>query len=186
MPRQDMEASRLVGTIRHAATRGRHQRALQQEHQRYLLAMTASNDGLWDWNLKTDEVYYSLRWAEMLGYAPNEIGSTIEEWMKRVHPDDRSRVEAERDAHLKGHAPYFVTEHRILHKDGTYRWILIRGMSNHNSSQEPTRMAGSLRDISDRKIAEEQLRQGAFYDTLTGLPNRAVLLDRLGRSVEQA
>src|SRR5438445_98759 len=119
----------------------------------------------------------------MLGFEENEIGNTPEEWFARVHPKDIEHLKTKITAHLEGHVHHFQDEHRMLHKDGTYRWMFGRGLAVRNPEGQASRMAGSLTDITERKAAEKQLLHDAFHDALTGLPNRALFMDRLGLSM---
>src|SRR5205814_1089547 len=102
----------------------RAQEALKESEERYALAARGANDGLWDWNLQNNVVYFSPRWKNMLGYQENEIGDKPEEWLDRIHEADRDRVKEEIASHQKGSVPQFESEHRVLHKDGTFRWML--------------------------------------------------------------
>ncbi|MCZ6917099.1 MAG: EAL domain-containing protein [Gemmatimonadetes bacterium] len=158
------------------------ERALRESEERYALALRGANDGLWDWNLETDEVYYSDRWKSMLGYGDSEIESRPEAWLDRVHGEDIGRVKAALAAHRQDRSPHFEDEHRILGKDGEYHWVLARGIAERDPDGKPYRIAGSLTDISQRKKVEEQMAQEALYDPLTGLPNRAFLTDLLRRA----
>jgi diguanylate cyclase (GGDEF)-like protein/PAS domain S-box-containing protein len=166
--------------------RKRVEEALRESQERYALAVRGANDGLWDWNLKTNEVYFSPRWKGMLGYREREIGQTLNEWFDRVHPEERDWLQAQITAHLEGLTPSFEVEHRMLHKDGSYRWILTRGLAVRDQQQIAYRMAGSQTDITERKRAEEQLLHDALHDGLTGLFNRALFLDRLGHAIDRA
>lgn len=161
------------------------ERKLRESEERYALAVRAANDGIWDWNLKTNEIYYSPRWKEMLGCKEEEIGSTIGEWFKRIHPDDQANVQAELVAHLKGAAPQFQCEYRIRHANGSYLWVLTRGLAVRDAAGTAYRMAGSQSDITARKLAEERLAHDAVHDALTGLPNRLLFLDRLQNRIER-
>jgi diguanylate cyclase (GGDEF)-like protein/PAS domain S-box-containing protein len=122
----------------------------------------------------------------MLGYADHEIGSSPEDWLGRVHPEDRDQVRAALQAHLNGETEHFESEHRIQCKDASYRWVLSRGLAVRDGQGRPYRMAGSLTDISQRKAAEQKLLHEAIHDGLTGLPNRALFMDLLARSVARA
>jgi|GEM_PF-1558987 len=153
--------------------------------ERYELALQGANDGIWDWNLKTGEVYYSTRWQMLLGLQDGVIHSQLNEWMSRVHPDDLSKLNANLQRHLNGDTPHFEDEHRIRHADSSYRWVLARGLRVLQDGK-PTRIAGSLSDITARKQAEDELLHNAFYDNLTGLPNRALFIERLGRAIARA
>lgn len=157
--------------------------------ERYALAVRGANDGLWDWDLANDGIYFSPRWKAMLGYgqggegSEKEIGTEPREWFERVHPEDRARVDAEIAAHLAGRSPHFESEHRMLHRDGDYLWVLNRGMAVRDEAEQAFRMAGFQTDITARKAAEERLQHNAFHDCLTRLPNRALFLDRVGVSI---
>jgi len=158
---------------------------LKESEERYALAVRGATDGIWDWDLIRHEVYYSPRWKAILGYGEAEITQSISEWMGRVHPDDLPRVKLELDAYLKGQKPYFESEHRLFHRNGRYFWALMRGVAEKNEQGEPCRMAGSLTDVSVRKMTEDRLRHDAMHDTLTGLHNRAYFMDQLVRSIER-
>ncbi|MEW6571192.1 MAG: sensor domain-containing diguanylate cyclase [Nitrospirota bacterium] len=153
--------------------------ALQESEERYALASRGANDGLWDWNLKTNEIYFSSRWKSMIGFKDNEIGNSVHEWFHRVHTDDVKKLKKDITDHLDGQTAHFENEHRLLNKDGVYLWMLTRGAAVRKDGTGAIRMAGSLTDITSRKQAEEKLIQNAFYDALTGLPNRALFMDRL-------
>ena len=157
--------------------------ALRRSEERYALAVRGANDGLWDWDLTTDRIYYAPRWKSILGYEDGQIGDSIIEWFDRVNPLDAERVKAEVSDHLAGKTSHLETEHRMLHDDGTYRWVLTRGLAVRDDQGKVVRMAGSQSDITQRKAAEYRLQHDAFHDSLTGLPNRALLLDRLGQAV---
>src|SRR5437660_3319834 len=124
------------------------QEALKESEERYALAARGSNDGLWDWNLSANMMYLSPRWKAMLGYQEGEIGDRPEEWFDRIHDADRERVKGEIAAHQKGLTPHFESEHRVLHKDESFRWTLSRGVAIHDASGNALRMAGSQTDIT--------------------------------------
>lgn len=162
------------------------EKSLRESEERYALAARGANDGLWDWNLKTKQVYFSPRWKSMLGYCENDIGDSMDEWSSRIHRDDAELVKEALLAHLLGQTPHFENEHRMRHQDGSYRWMLSRGLAVRNASGNAYRIAGSQTDITERKQAESQLRHDALHDGLTGLPNRALFMDRLERAFKHA
>jgi diguanylate cyclase (GGDEF)-like protein/PAS domain S-box-containing protein len=161
-------------------------RLLQQSEERYALAVQGSNEGLWDWNLRTNQIYFSPRWKEMLGYLETELDDHPNSWFNRVHPDDIESLKASIDAHLTGQSSHLEHEHRIQHRDGQYRWVLSRGMAVGDRDGKAYRMAGSQTDVTERKQAEAKLRQLALYDNLTDLPNRAFFLDELRQAIAHA
>jgi diguanylate cyclase (GGDEF)-like protein/PAS domain S-box-containing protein len=150
--------------------------ALRQSEERYALAARGSNDGLWDWNLESNTIFFSSRWKAMLGWEEEEIGEDPEDWFRRVHPEDIERLKHEIQMHLEGFTPHYENEYRMLHRDGNYLWMMGRGMAIRDPWGKAYRMAGSLTDITRGKVA----------DPLTGLPNRLLFRDRLGRMLERA
>ncbi|OGO65432.1 MAG: hypothetical protein A2030_09575 [Chloroflexi bacterium RBG_19FT_COMBO_50_10] len=160
--------------------------ALRESEERYALAVRAANDGLWDWNLKKRHIYYSPRWKQMLGYSDQEIGDNPNEWFNRVHLDDIQQLKTNIAAHIKGLSAHFECEYRIQHYNGSYRWMLSRGMAVIGTDKVPLRLAGSQTDITLRKQAEIKLLHDAFHDSLTELPNRALFIDRLKHVIERS
>jgi diguanylate cyclase (GGDEF)-like protein/PAS domain S-box-containing protein len=155
-------------------------RELQESEFRWKFAIEGSGDGVWDTNVQTNEAHYSKRWKEILGYAEDEILPTNEEWHSRIHMDDQERVDASMRAYLAGKTDVYTVEYRLRCKDGSYKWILGRGMLvSHDAAGKPLRMIGTHTDISARKLMETQIMELAFYDVLTKLPNRRLLTDRL-------
>jgi diguanylate cyclase (GGDEF)-like protein/PAS domain S-box-containing protein len=145
-----------------------------------------SNDGYWEWDLSTKKTYYSPRWAAMLGLDHKQVGDRIELWIELVHPDDREQLEAALSAHLEDYTSRFQGVHRVRHRDGSYRWMLSQALCLRDSDDQPCRVAGIMRDITEQRVAEEQLTHDAFHDQLTGLPNRALFLDRLGGAIARS
>jgi diguanylate cyclase (GGDEF)-like protein/PAS domain S-box-containing protein len=159
--------------------------ALRVSQERYALAVNGAQDGLWDWNLKTNEVYFSSRWQSILG-SEKQFCNRPEAWFDLVHPEEIERFKVDILSHIEGMTPHFESEYRMLHQDGTYRWMLSRGLAVRNPEGKAYRIAGCQTDITERKLAEAQLLHNAFHDALTGLPNRALFTDRLGHTVERA
>jgi diguanylate cyclase (GGDEF)-like protein/PAS domain S-box-containing protein len=159
--------------------------ALRESEERYSLAVRAANDGLWDWNLKKSQIYFSPRWKHMLGYSDQEISDNPNEWFNRVHPDDITQLRTNISAHLKGLSAHFECEYRIQHSNGSYRWMLSRGMAVIGDDKTAQRLAGSQTDITLRKQAEIKLLHDAFHDSLTEMPNRSLFIDRLKHVIER-
>ena len=159
--------------------RERVEQALRQSEERWQLAIRGTNDGIWDWNVKTEQVFYSARWKEMLGYEDHEIGNHFDEWEKRVHPDDLERVMQIYQEHLTRKTPFYKNEHRLLCKDGTYKWILTRGQALWDEEGNPVRLTGSHTDVSDRRQAEEALREAH-----TQLEQRAAELTQTNQELQ--
>ena len=133
---------------------------INQKEERWKFAIEASTDGMWDWNLESNEIYRSSRWSEILGFEPNEIDTSLEVYTSRIHPDDLEMVTEELEKHFRLEIPYYSTEHRVLCKDETYKWILDRGkVIVWDENRNPLRVVGTKTDISDRKLAEEELQQ---------------------------
>lgn len=183
-----LENQELVGTVvtfQDITQRRRAEVALRESEERYAIAVQGAKDGLWDWNLKTNQVYFSPRWKSMLGWEEDEINHHLDEWFSRIHPEDFESVKTLLVAHLEGITSDFEGEYRMLHRDGSYRWMLCRGLAVYANNGKVARIAGSLTDITSRKRTEKQLLHDALHDALTDLPNRALFMDRLERSLER-
>ncbi|KAF4515884.1 hypothetical protein B566_EDAN000119 [Ephemera danica] len=134
---------------------------LRQLEERWADACTGNGDGVWDWDRHTDRVFFSNQWKEMLGYAEDEVGSTIEDWSSRVHPDDLPSTLADRQRHFRGDTPVYVNEHRMRCKDGSYKWILDRGKAVARTADgHPLRVVGTTTDITSRKALEKAHDEG--------------------------
>ncbi len=180
-------AAAILGLLSYIGfgTRMRVEERLLASRERFALAAYGANDGLWDWNVVRGVVFYSTRWKAMLGYGPHEIGRTLEDWLGRVHPEDRGALDATIAA-LDGGGAQFQVEYRIRHADGSWRHMVARGAVVRDRRGRVVRVTGSQADVTARKHAEQQLLHDALHDALTGLPNRALFLDRLERFLHHA
>jgi PAS domain S-box-containing protein len=156
--------------------------ALRESRERLELATKGADAGVWDWDLRTNRVYFAPRWKSQLGYAEHEIGDTFDEWESRFHPDDRERALEAIRAYLEGDLLIYNMEYRLRHKDGSYRWILTSGSAFRDEKAALVRMTGVHIDMTERKQAEESLRlvqeryrnmveqalQGIFQTTVEG------------------
>ena len=154
---------------------------LKQSEERYALAAAGSNDGLWDWDVVRNRVYFSPRWKAMLTLGDDQVGNTLLDWLNRVHPDEVEGLRAALGAHLAGETPHLEHEHRIQTASGEYRWMLCRGIAVRDADGTATRVAGSQTDVTDRHEAQARLEHAARHDSLTDLPNRSAFMQELGR-----
>jgi PAS domain S-box-containing protein len=142
-----------------AADRRKVEQALRTSEGRLTTTVQSTNIGIWDWDLHSNDIYLSPEWKRQLGYDDHELGNTFHEWESRIHPEDHDRCLSTIEAYLSGQASSFESEHRLLHKDSSYRWILARGTIIKNEKELSSRMVGIHLDVTDRKAAEEVLRQ---------------------------
>jgi two-component system sensor histidine kinase UhpB len=145
---------------REVSERKRTERALRRSQERFDLAVRGTDAGIWDWDLRTNRVYFSPRWKSMLGYEEHEIDGDYVEWERRLHPEDRQRALATIRECLEGRSPQYSLEHRLRHKDGHYCWIHARGIAVRDAQGRPYRMVGSHIDITVRKCAEQSVMEG--------------------------
>jgi diguanylate cyclase (GGDEF)-like protein/PAS domain S-box-containing protein len=176
--KQDLSPVGLERSIRYAIN--------FQRAERYALAVRGANDGIWDWDLVTNQIYFSSRWQDILGEWQDAPDGSPSAWFDRVNADDLPRLRSAIATYLDGGAPHLECEHRLRHADGTWRWVKARGLAIRGPDSEPIRMAGSLSDITDRHVAQARLRHDALHDALTTLPNRSLFVDRLEHSLQRS
>ncbi|MBK6744219.1 MAG: PAS domain S-box protein [Hydrogenophilales bacterium] len=152
--------ARLGNQFNNMAVRiGQERFNLAESEERLKFALHGSNAGIWDWRIDSGRTYYSPRWKSLLGFSEDELQAHAEEWLKRVHPDDLSRVVGLLNAHMSGNSRFFESEHRLCRKDQAYIWVLERGVALRDESGKPYRMVGALTDISRRKEVESALQR---------------------------
>lgn len=153
---------------------------LKESEYRWKFALEGAGSGVWDWDVTNNTVFFSKRWKEILGFREGEIGDSLDEWDKRIHPDDKDETLMELQSYLTGETDAYVSEHRVICKDGSWKWILDRGMVvSRDADGKPVRLIGTHTDITERKQNEQLVQRLAHYDVLTGLPNRILFSDRL-------
>ncbi|WP_162145224.1 PAS domain S-box protein [Chthoniobacter flavus] len=168
---------------REVAQRKQTEAVLRETEERWNFALEGSRDGVWDWNVKTNEVFFSQRWKTMLGFTDEELANRLDEWTSRVHPDDLDRTLDAVQQHLRGETPDYKVEHRVRAKDGSYRWILARGqVVTRDEKGAPTRMVGTHTDITQRRQSEQTIRSAKeFAEELIQTTNAMVVgLDKAG------
>lgn len=150
-------------------------RALRESQERYALALEGTSDGIWDWDLRSDRIFFSARWKAMLGFRDDEIGEDPDDWFERIHLDDRARVRNAVHEYLAGKVSQFGVEYRIQHRDLGFRWCMARGIARFDEAGRPYRLAGSQTDMTYRGV----------HDNLTGLPAREVFLERVANALSR-
>jgi len=186
---RDAEGALLYyeGTIEDITASHLAQQALTQSEERWKLALESTGDGVWDWHVQTGVEFFSRRCKEIYGFTEDEVADRSDALDGRTHLDDVAQMQRDREAHFKGETATYTNEHRILCKDGTWKWVLTRGMVISRDAQgAPLRMIGTHTDISDRKNAEALVWKQAHFDALTGLPNRRMLRHRLDNAIRRS
>jgi diguanylate cyclase (GGDEF)-like protein/PAS domain S-box-containing protein len=157
-----------------------------QTFERLALAALCTQEGIWDWDLRTDAFFASLRWQEMLGRAGETPAAHRDDWLATIHPKDRARLERDLDALLRSTATRFEHEHRVRHAQGDVRWMGVRAVVVRDAQGRAERVVGVQTDISDRKQFEALARNDSLYDPLTRLATRRLFDRRLSRALERA
>lgn len=160
--------------------RRRIEQELRESDERYGLVVRGANDGIWDWDSASGDVYFSPRWKEILGYTDGELPNRLEEWKSRIHPDDLDRVDEATTLCREGSALHFELEYRMKHRDGAWRWLLVRGVGVQDAEGCATRMAGTQTDITDRKESEgEREKLRALHQAIIdAMPSALVAVDK--------
>ncbi len=178
------EISRVIVSFTDITELKEAERALQKSDERLRLVLQGSQDASWDWDLVTDVLYFSPRWWQMLGYPVDAYPADAVLWDRILHADDRPRVDREFASALAGAGTSYEIEYRLARSDGRYMPVLSRGFITRDASGNPIRVSGTNSDLTERKAAEEQIYLLAFYDALTGLPNRARLVEQLQKALQ--
>lgn len=177
----DQDEQVLVAVIRDVSDRKRSDDAVRISEERLSYAAEAAKDGLWDWNVIDNSVYFGPRWDSLLRLDPGVLEGRIESWFNRLHESDFAGFTTAFDMVLAGEVPTLEVEHRMLCGDEQYRWYLTRGMGVKGKNGRVQRIVGVVSDIHRRKQAEERAAHNALHDVLTELPNRQLMLDRIGQ-----
>jgi len=154
------DKSYFTGIIQDISNPKQAEEALRTSESRLALAVRGTSEGLWDWNIATNEVWYAPRYKKLLGYAEDKFPDTFESYESRLHPEDKDPTLKAIHKHLEERKPYDV-EHRLMNKNGEYRWFRVRGIAEHDDQGKPIRMAGSMQDIHDQKRAQEEINRYA-------------------------
>jgi diguanylate cyclase (GGDEF)-like protein/PAS domain S-box-containing protein len=180
------KATCFIGLVEDITGLKEAQESARRNEERWQLALQGTSDGIWDWDARSGQVFFSARWKEMLGFEDHELPNCVETWEQLVHPDDLAQANAAVQSHLQRQTPGYEAEYRVRCRDGSYKWILARGKAVWDAAGNPMRMVGAHSDITERKKAEEQLVFNAEHDGLTGLVNRRCLRSRIDQHIAAA
>ena len=176
-----------IGIVEDTTDHRQAQMALQESRERLELALSGAGLAMWDWDLVHDVVVFDGHWTKLLGYGPEEVRWTQEVVRAHLHPEDLPALDESLAAHFRGTTPAWDAELRLRVRSGGWKWVHLRGRAVERDPEgRALRAAGTIRDVSDRKLAEERLQRSAFYDRLTDLPNRALVLDRLAVALRRS
>ena len=182
----DFDSRGLERAIRCAILRKDAENRSKDRERRYVLALKAAREGVWDWDLRNNRVVWSDVCREILDWDEAMLDRIPADWVSMVHPDDVKGLRYAVAFHLKGRSEHLTLEFRTRGRDGSYRWIQARGAALRGPDGQPYRLTGSFTDITERKDNEQQLTFTAFHDPLTRLANRTLFLDRLAQITAQA
>jgi diguanylate cyclase (GGDEF)-like protein len=182
LPVVDSVVGRSASLARASRARASADRTLREQGQRFSLATTAADEGIWDWDVIGHSVFYSAQWKAQLGLSNAGIGASPDEWLSRIHRGDVDRVTTAIEGVVCGVKAHLDVDYRIRYVNGTYRWMLARGTVLRDERGQAYRLAGTQVDITDHKRLELRLRYRTLHDSLTGLPNRECFYHHLHRA----
>ena len=183
---QDVELlTSVADQIAMAIERKRSEEALRLSQERFELVTRATSDAVWDWNLKTDEIWWNEGFQNLFGYSGEEIGSQRSSWTERLHPDDSERVTEDILRHIESGKTNWIEEYRFRRRDGSYASVVDRGYVVYDQADQPIRLLGSMMDVTERKSLEEQLTHLALHDPLTKIANRVLFRDRVDHALSK-
>ncbi len=183
--KQQLDARSLERSIRYAVSHQRAMHDLVRSEQRYSVAASAADDGMWDWDLSSDRIYFSARWREILGQPDHHGDEPPAAWFDLVHPDDLPALRTSIDQHLAGETAHLRSEFRMRHADRSWRSLITRGAAIRSPSGNALRLAGSISDLTVQRGTEAKLRHDALHDSLTGLSNRVLFIDRIDQVLQR-
>ena len=166
-----------------AIERKRSEDELIRSQERFELVARATSDAVWDWNLKTNDIWWNEGFKKLFGYEPDVVGSGLDSWIGRLHSDDSDRVVHDRYRHIESRQTNWVDEYRFLRADGSYAFVIDRGYVVYDENDQPVRMLGSMMDVTERKSLEDQLTHQALHDPLTKIANRALFKNRVDHAL---
>lgn len=161
------------------------QKKIEKSEERYRLATEGANDAIWDWDIRTNQMVISKRWLDQLPWSVEEDMDVAKLWWQSIHPNDLAQADACLREHLAGQTAVYLCEYRIKDKRGQNLWVMARGKALFDENGTAVRMAGSFTNITEHKMRELQIQHMAYYDSLTGLPNRVAIVEQLAAETKQ-